>query len=77
MSTVTLADAKAHLSHLIDQVEAGNEVVITRRGKPVARITPVGTPRKPLQSLAAFRARIPKARKPSAELIRELRDEGY
>ena len=77
MSTVTLADAKAHLSHLIDQVEAGNEVVITRRGKPVARITPVGAPRKPLQSLAAFRARMPKARKPSAELIRELRDEGY
>ncbi len=77
MSTVTLADAKAHLSHLIDQVVAGSEVVITRRGKPVARITPVATPRKPLQSLAAFRARMPKARKPSAELIRELRDEGY
>ena len=77
MSTVTLADAKAHLSRLIDQVEAGNEVIITRRSKPVARITPVGTPRKPLQSLAAFRARMPKARKPSAELIRELRDERY
>ena len=77
MSTVTLADDKAHLSHLIDQVGAGNEVVITRRGKPVARITPVGTPRKPLQSPAAFRARMPKARKASAELIRELRDEGY
>ena len=77
MSTVTLADAKAHLSHLIDQVEAGNEVVITRRGKPVARITPVGAPRKPLQSLVVFRARMPKIRKSSAELVRDLRDEGY
>lgn len=40
MSTVTLADAKTHLSRLLDQVEAGEEVVITRRGKPVARLVP-------------------------------------
>ncbi|MCU0887874.1 MAG: type II toxin-antitoxin system prevent-host-death family antitoxin [Rubritepida sp.] len=32
--------AKAHLSRLLDEVEAGGEVVITRRGKPVARLVP-------------------------------------
>ncbi|KFB72605.1 MAG: prevent-host-death family protein [Candidatus Accumulibacter phosphatis] len=37
MSTVTVADAKARLSDLLAQVEAGEEVVITRRGQPVAR----------------------------------------
>jgi prevent-host-death family protein len=36
MSTVTVADAKARLSDLLAQVEAGEEVVITRRGQPVA-----------------------------------------
>ncbi len=37
MSTVTVADAKARLSDLLAQVEAGEGAVITRRGQPVAR----------------------------------------
>ncbi len=31
MATVTLVEAKAHLSELLDKVEAGEDVVITRR----------------------------------------------
>ena len=38
MRSMNLADAKAQLSAVVDQVEAGEEIVITRRGKPVARI---------------------------------------
>jgi len=38
MRSMTLADAKAQLSAVVDSVEAGEEIVITRRGKPVARI---------------------------------------
>lgn len=33
-------DAKNKLSHLLDLVEQGDEVIITRNGKPVARIVP-------------------------------------
>jgi prevent-host-death family protein len=33
--------AKTHLSKLIEQAEAGEEVVITRDGEPVARLVPV------------------------------------
>lgn len=40
MRSLSLADAKSHLSAVMDQVEAGEEVVITRRGRPVARIVP-------------------------------------
>lgn len=76
MNTVTLAEAKAHLSQLLDQVEAGEEVVITRRGQPVARISPIERPKQPVSSLAAFRQHMPRWRKSSAELIRELREEG-
>lgn len=75
MSTVTLAEAKTHLSHLLDQVEAGEEVVITRRGQPIARLSAVGKPKHPVKSLAEFRSRMPGWRKSSAELLREMREE--
>ncbi|MDE0175378.1 MAG: type II toxin-antitoxin system prevent-host-death family antitoxin [Defluviicoccus sp.] len=79
MLTVNLAQAKACLSELLDRVEAGQEVLITRRGKPVAHLTPADRPRKPLplRELAEFRATMPKLRRPSAELLREIRDERY
>jgi prevent-host-death family protein len=38
MRSVGLAQAKAQLSALLDAVESGDEVVITRRGQPVARL---------------------------------------
>lgn len=70
MSTVTLAQAKAHLSKLLDQIQTGEEVLITRRGRPVAKVAAVQEPKQPLKSRAAFRPRMPKWRKPSAELLR-------
>jgi antitoxin (DNA-binding transcriptional repressor) of toxin-antitoxin stability system len=59
-------------------VEAGEEVVITRRGKPVAHMRPALQPKKPLplDELAAFRAKMPRWRGSSAELLRQMRDEG-
>lgn len=41
MDTVSLFDAKNRLSALIDRIEGGEEVTITRRGKPVARMVPI------------------------------------
>lgn len=38
MKTTGIADAKSHLSALLADIEAGEEVAITRRGKPVARL---------------------------------------
>lgn len=38
MEPVSVYDAKTHLSRLLDAVEAGEEVVITRNGTPVARL---------------------------------------
>jgi prevent-host-death family protein len=75
MVTVNLAEAKAKLSELIDKVVSGETVTITRHGKPVAQLSGVATQKKPLRSLAAFRATMPRLRKPSAILLREMRDE--
>jgi prevent-host-death family protein len=43
-----LSDAKAKLSDLVDRAEAGEEVTILRRGRPVAKIVPLERPRTPL-----------------------------
>ena len=77
MVTVNLVEAKAHLSELLDKVEAGEEVIVTRHGRAVAHIRPVSHPKQPLRldDLAAFRAAMPHLRRPSVELLREVRDE--
>lgn len=41
MLTVNVHEAKTHLSRLLARVEAGEEVVIARNGKPVARLVNV------------------------------------
>jgi prevent-host-death family protein len=76
MVTVNLAQAKAHLSDLLDKVESGEEVVITRHGKPVAHMRAVLSPKKAvaLDRLAAFRARVPQWETNSAKLVRQMRD---
>ena len=39
-SVVNIHEAKTHLSRLVERVEAGEEVVIARAGRPVARLVP-------------------------------------
>lgn len=40
MQQVKVAHAKAHFSELLSRVEAGEEIIIARRGKAVARLVP-------------------------------------
>jgi prevent-host-death family protein len=44
---VNIHEAKTHLSRLVERVEAGEEVVIARAGRPVARLVPYATRRAP------------------------------
>jgi len=77
MVTVSLAEAKARLSALVDKAEAGEEIVITRHGKPVAQLSPAKKPKLAVGSLAEIRAKLPYSKVPSAALLRKMRDEGY
>jgi prevent-host-death family protein len=45
---VSAFDAKTHLSQLLQEAEQGKAITITRRGKPVARLVPVGAEQEPL-----------------------------
>ena len=48
MKVVNVHEAKTHLSRLLERVDAGEEIVIARNGKPVARLVPVSAePRRP------------------------------
>ena len=42
MQSIGLFEAKTHLSELVARAERGEEVVITRHNKPVARLVPMG-----------------------------------
>lgn len=49
METVNLYEAKTSLSRLVDRAAAGEEIVIAKAGKPMARLVPLAppAPRKP------------------------------
>jgi prevent-host-death family protein len=77
MSPIGAFEAKTHLSELLDRVEAGEELVITRHGRPVARLVPVADAQQQRAAEAVSRLR---ALRRGATLggldWRELRDAG-
>jgi prevent-host-death family protein len=44
MQTVNLHEAKMHFSRLVDQAEAGEEIIIAKAGSPVAKLVPLTSP---------------------------------
>ena len=76
MADVTLAEAKAHLSELVDRASKGEPVLVTRRGKPVARI--LGLDREPavidLAALQALTGAMPAQVDPARSWLRSVRD---
>lgn len=78
MQTIQASEAKTHFLRILDQVERGETVVITRHGKPVARIQPepasgAEEARDAFEQMRELRKRI----KPmTIEEILSARDEG-
>jgi prevent-host-death family protein len=54
---VNVHDAKTHLSRLLERAEAGEEIVIARAGKPVARLLPYA-PERPKRIFGRLRGQI-------------------
>lgn len=74
MKHIGIKQARQNLPDLIDQVEAGEEILITRQGKAVAKLVPAPTTAKQLPSLEEFRRGIGRAGTSSAQILREERD---
>lgn len=77
MSTINLADAKARLSELVERAEAGERIVITKRGKPVLELTRPKAElcRIDLSQLRALTDRLPRQKQSAGDALRDLRDQ--
>lgn len=77
METVSIREARQHLSELVEAAERGESVIITRRGRRVARLAPVERePRGGLPDLSEFRASLRvKGRRLTRELLAQRRQE--
>jgi prevent-host-death family protein len=49
MKTVNIHEAKTHLSRLVERVQAGEEIVIAKAGRPAARLVPIDAVLKPVK----------------------------
>ena len=78
MKTVSITEAKTHLSALLDEVALGETIIITRRGRAVARLVPPEAPDRTGASAAADTLRVLRKRIgwATAEDILQMRDEG-
>lgn len=73
MRTVSVRDIRAMLPSLEEVVAREGEVVVTRRGKAIARVLPVAPVRK-MPTLATLRSSMPHLERSSTELIRADRE---
>jgi prevent-host-death family protein len=72
---INIKEARSKFSSLINQVEDGAEIILTRRGVEVARMVPSKGKTKRLPSLKKFRAAIKLSGKPLSETVIEGRKE--
>jgi prevent-host-death family protein len=77
VTTISLAEAKARLSELVERAAAGETVCITRRGKPIARLTSARPARQPVDvaALQALVAAAPPQAESAEIFVRRMRDE--
>ena len=87
MANYGVAEAKNKFTHLLERVEDGERIIITRHGKVIAEIVKAA-PAEPsrdvseeaiaaaLENLRRVRESLPPAHMPAADFIRQLRDEG-
>jgi len=73
MKHIGIKQARQELPGLIDRAEAGEEVIITRQGKPVAKLVAAPKTLRPLPSLNEFRSAL-KIGTPATQLLRAERN---
>jgi prevent-host-death family protein len=78
MREIEASEAKVHLLQLLDEVERGETVVITRHGRPIARIVPVIDQRQEEidKALAGIRRLRRRTGRISADELLSARNEG-
>ena len=74
MESVSVKQARQEFARLLDSVEQGKTISITRRGRQVAQLVPPPAERaRPLPDLSEFRAKFKSRGKPLSQIIIEQR----
>jgi prevent-host-death family protein len=76
MKQVGVYEAKTKLPKLLEEVEHGETVTITRHGKPIAKLVPVDPQRKPIREVIEAMRRERQGRSLGGLKIRDLINEG-
>ena len=58
MTTVNIHEAKTHLSRYVEQAAAGEEIIIAKAGKPMARLVPLESKQLPPRKLGLLAGRL-------------------
>lgn len=79
MREIQASEAKIHLPQLLDDIERGDTIVITRHGRAIARLVPEETIRRLGRSEAVERLKTLRATMPNVPLdeLLALRQEGH
>lgn len=78
MRKAGIREARQHLSLLLDEVRKGREIVITDRGRPVARLAPpTAESSRGLPDLAALRRQLPRLDPPLSASLEEDRADRF
>jgi prevent-host-death family protein len=76
MREAGIREARQNISALLDEVREGREIVITDRGRPVARLVPYQPQAaRPFESRGGFRGSMPSLDPPLSATLDEQRDE--
>jgi len=75
MLEMNVKEARGNLSSILDRVEKGEEIIITRRGKRIARITNLDNKPTPLKSLKQFRDKFNAKGNSLSQTVIDQRDE--
>jgi prevent-host-death family protein len=78
MKKAGIREARQNLSALVEEVKKGREILITDRGRPVARLVPPNGPAgTPFPDLSRFRRTMPVLTPPLSESIVEERGDRF
>jgi prevent-host-death family protein len=79
MREIQASEAKTHLPQLLDEIERGESIIITRHGRPIARLIPEPSIRREARAETVERLKALRATMPSVPLdeLLAMRHEGH
>jgi len=73
MKTATVGEIQKNFSRILKEIKAGQEIAVTKRGQPIAKITALG-PKKEIEWPDFYREAIELKGKPASEIVIEERE---